>query len=236
MGRLFAAVQFLTLIPARSAHSPASAAIFFPFVGGVLGLAAGAIRVYLPLPPAIASLLALGFLVFVTGALHEDGLADVADAFRAGRSREKILAILKDSRIGVYGATTLLLTLLLRWQLIEHLADLALPAIFAAGAASRGSMVALAAASNPLGEGLGKAFCIGLRKPDVILAGIQSAAVPFIGGPAIGGVALAANVGAIVAARAYFHARAGGVTGDCLGAICQVTEILTLFAFLCRFY
>src|SRR5262245_60497906 len=104
MGRLFAAIQFLTVIPAPAGGPPAPAAIFFPLVGATLGLAAGAIRLYAPLPPAIAALLALVFLVAVTGALHEDGLADVADAFRAGRSPERILAILKDSRIGVYGA------------------------------------------------------------------------------------------------------------------------------------
>ena len=62
---------------------------------------------YAPLPAGIAAALALAFLVAVTGALHEDGLADVADAFRAGRSPERILAILKDSRIGAYGAVTL---------------------------------------------------------------------------------------------------------------------------------
>ena len=70
-------------------------------------------------PPSIAALLALGLVILVTGALHEDGLADMFDAFRAGRSPEKIQAILKDSRIGVYGAVALTMTLLLRWQAIE---------------------------------------------------------------------------------------------------------------------
>ena len=235
MGRLFAAVQFLTVIPAPSGGPPGRAAIFFPLVGGVLGLAAGAIRVHAPLPPAIAALVALGFLVAVTGALHEDGLADVADAFRAGRSPERILAILKDSRIGAYGAVTLMLALLLRWQAIEHLDTLAIPALFAAGAASRGSIVVLAAVSRPLGDGLGKAFRADLRKPDVVLAAIESAAVPFLGGPVIGAAALASNAVVIAAARAWFHRRAGGINGDCLGAMCQVSEIVTMLSFLCRF-
>jgi len=235
MGRFFAAIQFLTLIPAPDGGAPAPAVIFFPFVGAVLGLAAGAIRVYLPLPPGIDALLALAFLVAVTGALHEDGLADVADAFRAGRSRDRILAILKDSRIGVYGAVALVLTLILRWQSIELLGALAIPALVAACGASRGAMVLLAAAAHPAGEGLGKDFCLGLRTPDVVLVGIETAALPFLGGPVIGGVALLANALAILAARAYFHRRIDGVTGDCLGAICQITEILTLLAFLCRF-
>jgi adenosylcobinamide-GDP ribazoletransferase len=227
-----AAIQFLTLVPVGGSAPPARGAVFFPLVGALLGLGAGAIRVYAPLPPSIAALLALAFLVIITGALHEDGLADVADAFRAGRSPERILAILKDSRIGVYGAVALVLALLLRWQAIEHLA---IPAMVAAGGASRGAMVVLAAASNPLGDGLGKAFCLGLRTPDVVIVAIEATALPFLGGPLVGATALAANALAVVLARAYFHRRAGGVTGDCLGAMCQVCEILTLLAFLCRF-
>jgi adenosylcobinamide-GDP ribazoletransferase len=95
-------------------------------------------------------------------------------------------------------------------------------------------MVVLAAVSRPLGEGLGKAFCLGLRKPDVVIVGIEAAALPFIGGPLFGGIALGANALAIVAARAYFHRRAGGITGDCIGAMCQISEILTMLTFLCR--
>jgi adenosylcobinamide-GDP ribazoletransferase len=233
---MLAAIQFLTVIPAPGSAPPARAAIYFPLVGALLGLGTGAIRVYTPLPTAIAALLALAFLVCITGALHEDGLADVADAFRAGRSPERILAILKDSRIGVYGAVALVLTLLLRWQAIEQLDTLAIPALFAACGASRGAMVVLAGVSRPLGEGLGRAFCLGLRKPDIVIVGIEAAALPFIGGPLYGGVALAANALAMVAARAYFHRRAGGITGDCLGAMCQISEILTLLTFLCRFH
>jgi adenosylcobinamide-GDP ribazoletransferase len=235
VGRLFAAVQFLTVIPAPSGGPPGRAAIFFPLVGGLVGLGAGAIRVYAPLPSGIAAALALAFLVAVTGALHEDGLADVADAFRAGRSPERILAILKDSRIGAYGAVTLVLTLLIRWQCIEELGWTAVAALFAAGAASRGSMVVLAAVSRPLGEGLGKAFRADLRTPDVVLAAIEAAAVPFVGGWWIGGAALASNALAIAAARAWFHRRAGGINGDCLGAVCQISEIATMASFLWRF-
>lgn len=235
MRPLFAAFQFLTVLPMPAGGAPARGAIFFPLVGALLGLAAGAIRMYTPLPHAIAALLALAFLVAVTGALHEDGLADVADAFRAGRTQERILAILKDSRIGVYGAVALMLALLLRWQAIEHVAGQAIPALVAAGGTSRGAMVVLAALSHPLGDGLGKSFCLGLRTPDVVLVAIEAAALPFLGGPLVGLTALAGNALAVTAARAYFHRRAGGVTGDCLGCMSQISEILTLLAFLCRF-
>jgi adenosylcobinamide-GDP ribazoletransferase len=227
-----AALQFLTVFPIGSSGPPARGAIYFPLVGALLGLGAGAIRTHIPLHSSISALLALIFLVGATGALHEDGLADVADAFRAGRSPDRILAIMKDSRIGTYGAVALVLTLLLRWQAIEQLG---IPALVAACGASRGAMVVLASVSNPLGDGLGKAFCLGLRTTDVIIVGIEAATLPFLGGPWIGATALGMNGIAIVAARAYFHRRAGGITGDCLGCICQITEVLTLLAFLCRF-
>lgn len=227
-----AALQFLTVLPVGGSDPPARGAAFFPLIGALLGLGAGLIRVYLPLPVGVSSLLALTFLVAITGALHEDGLADVADAFRAGRSQERILAILKDSRIGVYGAAALILAFMLRWQTI---ALLGLPALVAAGGASRGAMVVMAAVSNPLGSGLGNEFCLGLRRPDVVIVGIETVALPFIGGYVIGSMALLLNSTVVLLAHAYFHRRAGGITGDCLGAVCQITEITTLLAFLCRF-
>src|SRR4051794_34735753 len=119
INRLLAAMQFLTVFPiARNTAAPSQAAVFFPLTGALLGASAGAIfsgsRIWFH--PSMAALLSLAWLVIITGCLHEDGLADVADAFRAGRSREKILLILKDSRIGTYGAVALIVTFLIRWQ------------------------------------------------------------------------------------------------------------------------
>jgi adenosylcobinamide-GDP ribazoletransferase len=230
MGSFLAAVQFLTIVPAPGNQAPARGAMFFPVVGAGVGLAAGGIRLGAArmFPPSIAALLALGFLMVITGALHEDGLADVLDAFRAGRSPERIQAILKDSRIGVYGATGLLMITLLRWQAIEFIDGGALPALIAAAGASRGVMVVFAHISRPIGDGLGKAFCLGLRRRDVVLAGLQSAALPFLCGPVSGALGFCGNAVAILAARAYFHRRAGGVTGDCMGAVCLMSETITL--------
>ena len=238
MRRVAAAVQFLTILPIRGGGAnPAAGALLFPLLGAVLGMAAGGIRLWAgkAFPPSMAALLALAFLVAVTGALHEDGLADVFDAFRTGRSPERIQAILKDSRIGVYGAVAVAITLLLRWQAIELLDGRAVAALAAAAGSARGAMVVFAYVSRPLGEGLGKAFRAGLSAPAAAVAGIQSGALPFLGGPAAGAAALCANTVAIAAARAYFHRRAGGVNGDCMGAVCQICEIATLLVFVCRF-
>src|SRR6202020_248337 len=72
------------------------------------------------LPASIAALITVTFWTLISGVLHEDGLADVADAMRAGRTRERMIAILKDSRIGTYGAVAIVLTLVARWQALEH--------------------------------------------------------------------------------------------------------------------
>jgi len=236
MGRFWAAIQFLTIVPAPGGGPPAHGAVFFPLIGALLGLAAGGTRVLAGkwFPAPIAALLALGVLITLTGALHEDGLADVFDAFRAGRSPERIQAILKDSRIGVYGAVALVMTLLLRWQAIAFLQVGAIPVLVGATAASRGAMVVFAYASRPAGDGLGKAFCQGLRRTDAGAAALHSAAALLLLNRSLNAVAaLAGNALAVAAARAYFHRRAGGITGDCIGAVCQISETLTLLILLC---
>jgi adenosylcobinamide-GDP ribazoletransferase len=226
------AVQFLTVIPATSSIPPARAAFFFPLVGAMIGAIAGEIGWIGALPRPIVALLQLLFMVVITGGLHEDGLADVFDAFRAGRAPERIHAILKDSRVGVYGALALGLSLLFRWQALEGLGE-RMPAIAASAGASRGVMVVLAYISKPAGEGIGKVFLSDLTLGSTVSAGLQSAALPFLVSPVAGATALAGNALLLAVGRTYFHRRIGGVTGDCLGAICQLSEILTLLIFLC---
>ena len=233
MRQFLGAVQFLTILPIPGAIPPHRAALFFPLVGAALGAAAGGVRwaAAQVFPASMAAVLALLFLIVATGALHEDGLADVFDAFRAGRSPERIHAILKDSRIGTYGALAIVTTSLLRWQSIAALGDRAIPALAAAAGASRGGMVLLAFLSKPAGEGLGNEFVAGLQRRPAIIATLQAAALAFLCGPISGAVALVANALAILLARAYFHRRIGGVTGDCLGATCQILEVIMLLIF-----
>src|SRR3954449_4276988 len=112
IARFLGAVQFLTTLPVRRATaSPGRCAVFFPLVGAAMGSAGGLLLYALRnvMPPSLAALLVLSFWALLTGGLHEDGFADVADAFRAGRSREKMFAILKDSRIGAHGALAMIL-------------------------------------------------------------------------------------------------------------------------------
>lgn len=238
MRSFLAAVQFLTILPVRGGVPKGSPAAFFPLVGAIVGLA-GAGVYWLSvssLTVPIAALLALAALVLLTGGLHEDGLADVFDAFRASRTPERIHAILKDSRIGSHGAVALVLALALRWQALTAAQMSLFRALPAAVGASRASMVALAFVSAPAGQGLGAAFCRDLNTPAAVSAILQGLALPFLCGPAAGAGAALANTLAVFCARAYFERRIGGVTGDCLGALCQVSEILTLLVFSCRLF
>jgi adenosylcobinamide-GDP ribazoletransferase len=121
------AVQFLTRVPVPRLNydlqSLSRAVKFFPVVGLIIGGAAALLHLLLSphLPRLVTALLVVSFLVAITGCLHEDGLADSADAFGGGSSREQILAILKDSRIGSYGGAALSLSLVARVFLLASL-------------------------------------------------------------------------------------------------------------------
>jgi adenosylcobinamide-GDP ribazoletransferase len=235
MRTFLAAISFLTIIPANGKDvPPGRAAIFFPLVGAILG-AAGAgvfITASLILPPTIAALLVVAFWTAISGVLHEDGLADVADAMRAGRTREKMLAILKDSRIGTYGAVAIVLSIVARWQALQHVpANRILEVCIIAQTVPRAAMVALAWLSRPSGDGLGYAFSSSLTTPGSLIAIAQGLIASMLLGwrPALLIVAGAYLI--VRAARAYFYKRIGGVNGDCLGATEQLLEIFILILF-----
>jgi adenosylcobinamide-GDP ribazoletransferase len=232
------AVQFLTRIPmppiAFEADSLSRATKFFPLVGLVVGSGAVLLQKLLlfHLSRPLVALIVLIYLVLVTGCLHEDGLADTADGFGGGRSKEQILAILKDSRIGSYGATALLLSLLARYLL---LASLPLEQ-FAAYVIS--SQVLCRWSSLPLSYFLPPA-----REHDsegARIAKLTSLASLIFGSVfslAVVAYALRRSAAApvivailIAALSGWFYARElGGVTGDCFGATNQLTEIAVYF-------
>ncbi|HBY62612.1 MAG TPA: adenosylcobinamide-GDP ribazoletransferase [Solibacterales bacterium] len=228
------AIQFLTVLPIRGETvPPGRAAVFFPIVGAWLGLLGAA--VYEALRPHVpfAALLVVVVWILVTGALHEDGLGDVADGVRAGRTPERIAAIMEDSRVGTYGAAAIVVSVLVRWNAVAALPPPVTPKLVAALALSRASMVLLGWASRPYGEGIGTVFMSGLTTPVAAAVIVQALAASFLCGP-MAGVVLAGAAGAVVlVARAWFHARLGGVTGDCMGATGQVVEMVSLVLLSC---
>ena len=230
------AMMLLTRLPMGRMSGPvptlAQAGWAFPLAGAVvggIGWAAFALAVGLGLPPAVCAVLAVVAGVLVTGGLHEDGLADLADGLGGGRDRAGKLEIMRDSRIGSYGVLALGLVILLKVQAIAALPNVpALVWAFVAFAAvSRAAMLAAMAALPPARpDGLGRMAGLdgGWRLP----AGLGAALVlslPMVaafGAPALAILILAALVGAIPAWLA--NRQLGGQTGDVLGAVQQVAE------------
>jgi adenosylcobinamide-GDP ribazoletransferase len=218
------ALQFLTILPIPApAGAPGPAAWAFPLVGALLGLIAAAIW-----PLRLGPLLVVIGLAIVTGGLHEDGLADVCDAVRAYRSREKMLSILKDSRIGAHGALALIASFMFRWQALVLLQGDSWFRLPAAYGISRAAMVLLAGSAPVAGDGLGLAFKESLPRCAVSIAFFQLVLLAGLTGWPAGAWLLGANLVVLWVLRYWFVVRLGGVTGDCLGAACQISEAVSL--------
>jgi adenosylcobinamide-GDP ribazoletransferase len=257
---VFLTQQFLTRVPvpgwvAREPWDPArlnQAVRHFPLVGAAVGLVGAAVAVLAQLlwPPPVAAALAVAATVWLTAAFHEDGLADTADALLGTAARDQALAIMKDSRIGTYGAAALVLTLLLRVALLAELLRtgplLAAAACIAAHASARAAAVALMAVLPYGGDeahAKAKPLARQVRGRDAVWAGGLGAALlglPWLAQPgwAAAGQALAAALAAALALgllvavlRAWLRRRLGGYTGDTLGACEQLGEIIVALAF-----
>lgn len=241
----WAAVQFLSRLPVPSRFLTATdvrgtplvrATIYFPMVGALIGLTSGAViwvaSHFWPL--WLAVLLGLALEALVTGALHEDALADCCDALGGGWTRADVLRILDDSRLGAYGVLGLTLGVLLRAGSMASLtADMFLPAVVCSAAVGRWAMVLALAWLAPVPERPSLAQQAGRQRFSVHVLG---AAVT--GLPAALPLALlwperfAASLVAVLAVTGtfvyYLRRRIGGITGDCVGAICYLSQIVVL--------
>jgi len=225
------AVQFLTRLPAPpiAVFDPdelSRSALWFPVVGAIVGAIAGASLWAGSLAsPWIGALFAVCAWVWVTGALHLDGLADVSDAMAgAHRSPERFLEILRDPHVGTFGATAIALQLMAKLVLLAHIAGAAaiVPLVLVAAWARLGPPV-WALAVPPLAPGSGQRFAHGLD-PRIVAA--ESAVLALLSVWLAPILLLALLV--IPAVAAYWRYRLGGVTGDCLGAGVEVTETILL--------
>jgi adenosylcobinamide-GDP ribazoletransferase len=233
---LLGAVSFLTRVPAgaRAAQPRELARLvpWFPLVGALVGLAVAGLYAALGalLPPLPAAAAAVTAGIALTGALHEDGLGDTADAFLGAADREATLRILDDPRLGTFGVVAVAASLLLRVAALAAIAPAwALAALPAAHALSRAAAVAAMAAFPPAtGTGLGAAAARALDRRRALLGAAGGVA---LAGLLLGVLALAAA--ALAGAAALWlgrlsRRRIGGVTGDVLGAAQQAAEVLTL--------
>jgi adenosylcobinamide-GDP ribazoletransferase len=235
MSGLLGAVQFLTRVPIRLKAPVEHARVvpWFGIVGVLIGAAVGGVAAGLSelVPTAVAAVCAIVVGLLITGAFHEDGLADVADAFGGGWTIERRLEILKDSRHGTYGVAALSSSIVLR---VVCAASIAAPgALFATFVAAHGlgrvsAVVAMKAAPPATESGLGVSAASSLRPGPTILglgAAVGGVAVvcgwwvlPFLG------VAVAGTAAVVVLAVR----KIGGLAGDVLGAVEQVVECLVL--------
>jgi len=233
---LLAAFAFLSRLPtpgySHDALTLARSSKFFPLVGFVLTFPAYTVYWLLSGHAAtpVRCVLVLCLLVLLTGGLHEDGLADVADGFGGGWTRERVLEIMRDSRIGSYGALALVLSVLVRYVLLTNLSPdrfwpylasahilcrwSALPLSFLLPAAHRvdgkGASIAqkVSRPSFIIGTTIMVVLCVPLLKLDFWAPLLSSIFVVFL-------------------SAYYYRRRIGGVTGDCFGATNQLVEIAT---------
>jgi adenosylcobinamide-GDP ribazoletransferase len=202
-------------------------------VVGALGAVVFALAHAVGLGPLPAAGLALVATIALTGGLHEDGLADTADGFGAGATPERRLAIMRDSRIGTFGACALIMSIGLRWAALASLAGpgRVAAALIAAHAAARAALPLLMWLAPPARpDGLSAAA--GLPPADSVAAAglLGLVALVLALGPAKGLVATVLLLLALGAIRQLALAKIGGQTGDVLGALEQVAEVLVLLA------
>lgn len=238
LAKFLLAVQFLTRIPLpdqigfspeRLAASPA----YYPLVGLIVGGACAGVfwLAGLVFPDVIAVLLALGAGLLITGAFHEDGLADTFDGIGGGTTREKSLTIMKDSRIGTYGAAALIVVLFLKAAALSAMAgSIVIAALIAGHGLSRLSAVLVIVTSRYVrDEGTGKPVATGMTRAGPLLAtltglGIVLVWLIYLAAPAI----ICGLIGLVVGhigMRLFFEPKLGGYTGDTLGAVQQASEI-----------
>ena len=184
-------------------------------------------------PETISLWLAMGFSLLLTGAFHEDGLADTADGFGGAFSREKKLTIMKDSRIGTYGASALVMALLGKYLLLIENSDIII-ALLIAYPLSRATAVSLIADMNYVSDtdtSKSKPLANQLTKTDLFILLLTALPALFFLSLLHAAILLAALITVRVLAKAYLNKQIGGYTGDTLGAVQQISE-LTIYGVL----
>lgn len=236
----FIALQFFTRVPIPGwvgfeASWLQHASRYFPLVGLLVGIISalvyGAAAWLWPAPVAVLLSTCAG--LYLTGAFHEDGLADMCDGFGGGHTRERIMDIMKDSRIGSYGAVALVVTLGLKCVTLALMAPgQAIGALLLAHPLSRLAAVSLirsasyardAGKAKPMAQEM-QAYEFAIATVCALVPAIALGLAHIVSWPAIG-AACASSLLVAWWLRDLFVRRIGGYTGDCLGAVQQISEV-----------
>jgi adenosylcobinamide-GDP ribazoletransferase len=241
MARLFLiAVQFLTRLPVpdklqTSEETLGKATKFFPLVGVIVG--AGAALTFwllqLLLPHSAAVLFAIIFTAFITNGFHEDGLADTFDGFGGGWTKEQALEIMRDSRLGTYGALALVFLILGKYSFLSSIAHGPQGGpgqvwrwLIVAHTASRWTVLPLCAwLPYARAEGQGKLVAKQVGKAEIFIGSVTFFATIFLLSWQSALAAVLVTGLATLLSGFYYRARLSGVTGDCLGATNQIAEV-----------
>ena len=232
------AVQFLTRWPIQSQDLFTEARLtaatrYYPLVGAMIGAFSGGVfwLAHLVFPVSLAIVLATAASLLATGAFHEDGFADACDGLGGGTTRERALEIMRDSRLGTYGAAGLGLMLAAKVLALAAAPPEVIPwLLIAAHAASRSSAVlAIATSTYVRGAGIAKPVADAVEPDSLALAlaiGVAAACVLLtVTAPAAILVGLTGLAAGHLAMRGVYERKLGGYTGDCLGAVQQMSEL-----------
>jgi adenosylcobinamide-GDP ribazoletransferase len=240
MNAFLAAVRFLTVFPLPGARGTGERDMvrsvpFFPVIGLLVGGAAAGLAATLDgvFPPTVLAWLLVVWLAGVSGAFHLDGLADAADGLLSSRPRDRILEIMKDSRVGVMGVVVVVLVLGLKAAALASLAsDVRWRAVLLMPVAGRCALVfqmALLPAARKE-DGVGRLF-LGKRSPfEWLWAGAVLAGVSWLTAAGAGLLCSGVSVGLVLLFALFCYRKVGGATGDTLGAGCELTEAACVVA------
>lgn len=241
MRSFLVALAFLTVVPIRVREAPrpedvARSRYWYPVVGFLLGALLGgatALGSYLP-SPLVAAFLVLLLWVVITGALHLDGFCDLCDGLFGGHTPEDRLRIMKDPHVGTFGLAGALLLLLGKFVLLSELmrqTQLAPWLVASAVAVARCSTLVMAGGARyPRLEGTGKVFVQGAIRVDQGIGALSAPLVAYCLTGRFFSAALLCLLGLLSVAglRWFCQRRLGGITGDCLGAGIELTELVML--------
>ncbi|MCK5803270.1 MAG: adenosylcobinamide-GDP ribazoletransferase [Lentisphaeria bacterium] len=232
----FMALVFFTRIPAPawarySEEDFHHSSRYYPVVGVLVGLIGAGLYLGAAsfLPPRLAILLSMAGTVLVTGAFHEDGFADLCDGFGGGYTPQRTLEIMKDSRLGAFGAIGVFFMLAVKWCALCHLPpERLLGALVVAHALSRASSGTLIFSLRYVqsdAESKAKPIACEMSLPDLILC-VATGVVPLFAIYGLRGWLVLGVCCAVTALSARILVqRLGGFTGDCLGAVQQLSEV-----------
>ncbi|MFH1199232.1 MAG: adenosylcobinamide-GDP ribazoletransferase [Candidatus Omnitrophota bacterium] len=237
MKSFFIALQFLTILPIRikgelKEGDFGKALTFFPVIGALLGTFLFALAYYLRnSPPLFSAALILVIYTILTGAIHLDGLADTCDGFYAGKTKENILRIMRDSAIGTMGVIGIILILLLKFSLIAsfpRVADLGKALIVALSFSRWSQAVACLNSSYARQDGKAKFFLKGARKIDIALGGLFSLGLFILFFNWQGIFIFILSLLITLLFISYSKRRINGMTGDTIGALNEIMEVTVL--------